>query len=414
MKKQTKLIGKIILSNFLEHSVKKFITFVSDIERSPVYKRLVQDGVIMPKSFPEANILRRKNATALAKAGVIAKVVGADFSIYYTAREFSIEYQVSYDKLARCLDNPELSEEERKNISRLLNKLRRINTRNQIVHKILKGIVKHQRAYFVTNNELNLKPLTRAELARFISDSKDGSHGFDFTIDASRVSRATRELSLITPSEEEIPLRFLFANSRDMVKRCIKAILSQEKRGIGSGQIVKPYTDEELRRKINEEYGLLITRRGVGHCRKELGISPYFKRNGYVYYTLVANFSQIYPLTLSSIQCNAPGVSGIYELCLDSDGIEYPTGCCQTFYIGSAKNLRKRLLNHLSSSSKNGGIKKLIKKRHCVFRYFRVPQRWAQEEKRFYNLFFSTYGDSPQCNHMSPKVASKQTDRIIT
>jgi len=192
-----------------------------------------------------------------------------------------------------------------------------------------------------------------------------------------------------------------------MVKRCIKAIVSQEKKESGSGQVAKPYTDEELRCRINEEYGIFITRREVGHCRKELGISPYFKRNGYVYHTLAANFSQMYPLTLSSIQCNAPVVSGIYELCLDGDGIEYPTGCCQTFYIGSAKNLRKRLLNHLSSSSRNGGIKTFMKERSCVFRYVRIPQRWPQEEKKFYNLFISAYGDSPLCNHMSPKRAGE-------
>jgi len=408
MKKQPKLIGKIILSNFLEHSVEKFLSFISDVEGSPLYKRLIQEGAIMAKSFPDANILMQEDATALAKAGVIARVGGAaDFSIYYTAREFSIEYEISDEKLARCLNNVRLPEAERKNISRLLNKLRRINTRNLMVHKILKGIVEHQRDYFASNSELNLKPLTRAELARSISNSKDDSRSLDFIIDASRISRATRELSLITPRGEQIPLRLLFASRRDMVKRCIKAILNQEKKDIGSGQITKPYTDEELRHKINEEYGLLVTRREVTYCRKELGILPYLERNGYVYHTLAANFSQVYPFTAPSVESNAPVSPGVYELRLDSGGIEYPTGCCQTFYIGSAKNLRKRLLSHLSSSSKNGGIKRFIEERSCVFRYLPVAQKWAQEEKRFYNLFVSTYGDSPLCNHMSPRTASK-------
>ena len=192
-----------------------------------------------------------------------------------------------------------------------------------------------------------------------------------------------------------------------MVRRCIKAILSQEKKDIGSGKLAKPNTDEELSHKVNEEHGLLVTRREVGYCRKELGILPYFERNGYVHHTLAANFSQVYPFTASSVESNAPAGAGVYELCLDSGVLEYPTGCCQTFYIGSAKNLRKRLLSHLSSSSKNGGIKRFIEEESCVFRYLRVAQRWADEEKRFYNLFVSTYGDSPLCNHMSPKVASE-------
>jgi len=406
MKQQRKLIGKIILSNFLEYSVKRFITFISDVEEFPLYKGLVQEGVIMPKPFPDTNILRQKNAAALAKAGVIARVVGeVNFSIYYTVREFSVEYQISDEKLARCLNNLKLPEEDRKNISGLLHKLRRINTRNLIVHKILKGIVEHQRDYFASNNELDLKPLTRAELARFISDSKDGSHSLDFTIDISRISRAIRELSLITPKGEEIPLRLLFDSRKNMVKRCIRAIVSQEKKDISSGQVIKPYTDEELRYKINEKYGVLVTRRQVAYCRKELGILPYLERNGYVYRTLAANFSQIYPFTTPSVESNAPVSPGIYELCLDGDMAQYPTGCCQIFYIGSTKNLRKRLLGHLISGSRNGGIKRFVEQRRCVFRYLKVSRGWAQEEKRFYNLFVLTYGDSPLCNHMSPKIS---------
>ena len=393
--------------------MEKFITFVSDIERSLLYKKLVQRGVIMPKSL--AGVLWQKDTATLAKAGVIARVEGTvNFSLYYTAREFSIEYQISSDeKLTSSLNNSKLAEEERKNINCLLNKVRRINTRNLIVHRILEKIVEHQRGYFASNNEFNLKPLSQAGLARLISDSKNGSHSLDFTIDTSRISRALRDLSIITPSEKEIPLRFLFVSRKDMVKRGIKAILNREKKDIGSGRIAKPRTDEELRHKIKEEYGLSVTRREVAYCRKELGILAYLERNGYVYHTLAANFSQVYPFTAPSVEDNAPASPGVYELCVDGGGIEYPTGCCQTFYIGRAENLRRRLLSHLNSSGKNGGIRKAIKEKPCVFRYVRIPQGWDQEEKKFYNLFILTYGDSPQCNHMSPKVASKQTDRII-
>ena len=187
----------------------------------------------------------------------------ANFSLNYTAREFSIEYQISDEKLTSYLNGTKPAEEERNNVNRLLNKVRRINTRNLIVHRLLEKIVEQQRDYFASSNEFNLKPLTRAELARLISDSKNGSHSLDFTIDTSRISRALRDLSIITPSEKEIPLRFLFVSRKDMVKRCIKAILNREKQDIGSGRITKPHTDEERRRIIKEEYGLSVTRREV-------------------------------------------------------------------------------------------------------------------------------------------------------
>ena len=404
MKKQNKLVGKIILADFLEYTVEKFLSFVSIVEGSPLYNKLAQEGIIVFKPLSGASMLREANVAVLAKAGVIGKVAGGtNSSICYSAREFSIEYQVRDEKLSNFLDNQKLSEEERKNINHLLNKLRRINTRNVIVHKILKGIVEYQKDYFTSNNESDLKPLTRVELARFISDFKDGKHDLDFMLDTSRISRAIRGLSLIAPSGEELPLWLLFPSRRDMVKRYIKAILNQEKKDIGSGHIAKPYTDEEIGRKINERYGLLVVRREIGYCRKELGILPYSVRNGYVYHTLAANFSPIYPFTILSIEHNTPAGSGIYELCLAGDAIGYPTGLCQTFYIGSAKNLRRRLRSHFSSGSKNGGIKRFIAERDCVFRYLRVPRIWTQEERRFHKLFISAYGDPPLCNHTSPK-----------
>ena len=104
MTKQPKLIGKIILAKFLEYSVERFIAFVSNIERSLLYKKLVQDGVIMPKSL--AGVLWQKDTATLAKAGVIARVEGTDnFSLYYTAREFSIECQISDEKLTSYLNS---------------------------------------------------------------------------------------------------------------------------------------------------------------------------------------------------------------------------------------------------------------------------------------------------------------------
>jgi len=407
MRRQNKLVGKIILANFLEYGVENFVAFISDVEELPLYKRLVQEGIVIHKPLPDAKILRQKNATALAKGGVIAKVgKGMNFCIYYTMREFSIEYQTNDEKLPRSMNNLKLTEEERNNITGLLNKLRRISTRNLMVHKILKGIVEYQRDYFESNKELDLKPLTRAKLARLISGSEEGSHSCDFIIDASRISRAIHGLSLITPKGEEVPLRFFFASRRDMVKRCIRAILNQERKDICNGQFKKPHTDGELRYKLKEEYYLLLTRREVAYCRRELGILPYLERNGYVYRSLAVNFSQIYPFTIPSVKNNAPACPGIYELRLNGEVIEYPTYWCQIFYIGSGKNLRKRLLSHLSSNTKNGGIKRFAKEKKCVFRYLRVPQGWAQEEETFYSLFMSTYGDSPLCNHANPKKCS--------
>ncbi len=401
--KQRKLVGNIIFANFIQYPLEKFINFITEVEGLPLYEKLASETIISRKALPCSKILKQSNARALARVGVIAEIKkGVNFSICYTRREFSLEYQINHEKLRRSMNNLRLTKEEEKNTARLLNKLRRINTRNLMVHEILKGIVEHQRDYLESNNELDLKPFTRVELARIISHKKNG-HGTDFMIDPSRISRVLQGLSIITPQGKEVSLSCFFATRKDMAKRYIKVLLIRERQGICEGRRKIPYTDEELRIKLNDEYNLSITRRQVAYCRKDLGILPYSRRNGYVYRTLVANFSQIYPFTVPSVKNNAPARPGIYELRLNGEVIEYPTSWSQIFYIGSGKNLKKRLLSHLSSSSKNGDVRRFAKEKSCVFRYLGVPRGWAQEEEMFYNLFMSTYGDSPLCNHASPK-----------
>jgi len=416
--KQRELIGKIILADFLEYRLAKFINFIRAVEGLPLYKKLIHEGIIIHQPLSDAKILKEENEIVSSGVGVLAKVKkGSNFSIHYTNEEFSIEYIVDGEKLRAIITDAKLTEEEKKNINRLLHKLRRISTRNLITHEILKGIVECQREYFESNSEtgieldLKLKPLRRTELAKTLSNSacEGNSHIRDFVIDTSRISRVTQGLCIIMPQGNEVSLKSLFPTKRDVLKRRIKAILNREKEDIRNGRLKKPYTDEELRCKLKDEYTLSITRREVAYCRNDLGILPYSKRaNSYGYPPLLANFSKIYPFTSASVKNNAPASPGVYELRLADDMIEYHEGCCQTFYIGSAKNLRKRLLAHLSQNSKNGGVKRFVTEESCVFRYLQVPKGWTQEEKNLYNLFVTTFGISPVCNHVSPKASERR------
>ena len=60
------------------------------------------------------------------------------------------------------------------------------------------------------------------------------------------------------------------------------------------------------------------------------------------------------------IDSNAVENSGVYELCLANREIEYKNDKTGVFYIGSAKNLRKRLKEHLRAKGRNGKIRKIL------------------------------------------------------
>ncbi len=426
MGKRSRLIGKIILADFLKYRLKKFINFVQVTEGLLLYKKLTDEGIIIRKPLLGAKIVseEKESVSVSFEVAVIAKIskdVDLNFSIHYTNEKSSVEYVVDNGKLQRIINDVKLTEEKKRSISRLLHKLRRISTRNLITHEIIKGIVECQRDYFVSNSEtgngldLRLRPLSREELARVLSNSdfpghgtqtdcQENNHNRDFVIDRSRISRITQRISIITPQGNEVSLASFFPTKRDVMKRYIKVLLSREKEGICNGLVKKPYTDVELRCKLEDEYGSSITRREVAYCRKDLGILPYSERvNGYGYPSLQVNFSKIYPFTSLSVRNNAPTCAGVYELRLDNKMIEYPDGQCQTFYIGSGKNLRKRLLSHLSPNSKNGRIRRFVKERVVIFRYLKVPKGWIREERGLYNLFVTTFGGSPACNHVSPR-----------
>jgi len=475
--KRTEHIGRIILANFLEYSLQKFINFIQAVEELPLYNKLVDEGIIVCQTFADAEILDKgqKAVSVHCEDGVIAKIrknMNYNFSICYTRREFSIEYIVDEDKLQKIIDpvgncigralpcaitisrksmpitksdmqphndqsgkssnqndriisnRVKTSKEEIKKIIGFLHKLRRISTRNRITHRILEEIVKYQQAYFESNNELDLNLLGRAELAGIISNTdlpalktgmpavckkSDSSHSL--IMDTSRITRVIKGISIITPQGKAVSLKDLFPSKRDLVKKHIKVILNKEKEDIYNRRVGKPYTDEELRCKLNDGS---ITRREIAYCRKDMGVLPYSKRlNSYGYPPFSANFSKIHPFTVTSVKNNSPACPGVYELRLAEGMIEYPGGACQTFYIGSAKNLRKRLRDHLGSNGKNGGIKKFLERNRCVFRYIRFSPvgktcpsalEWVREEKNLYDLFITTFGDSPVCNHVSPKA----------
>lgn len=389
------LVGKIILARFLECSVKNFLAFVRNTEESPVFKRLVEFGAITFESQP---VLTDPELKILANSGAVAFIDGSE-CLKYTAQEFCTKYETH-----RCV-----LEEFRKGttivdihlIDDILYKLKRINTRNLILHEMLMKIIEFQREYFVSGNEWSLKPLSRSMLAECIVQES----GLPL-VDKTRVSRAARNLFIVMRGQKKVSLTFFFRSKKNIAKKAIQAIIAQEQKEMGSGKRIQAYTDERLKSILENNYGISSSRRQVACCRKELGLLPYPERSGYLYHAKAANHSEIFPLTAASVVRHAPEISGVYELCTDKP-IVYPCGFSGIFYIGSAKNLRKRLLSHLSSN-RNGGVTRLLKERTCSFRFFKVTERWDIQEKQFYDRFLSTFGESPIFNRMSPRIIKRQ------
>jgi len=392
--KQAKFIGKIILSNFLELSLDKFGKYIETVEKSPCFVKLVAGDIVTVENLCKTEVFRPQN---IQSNNLIVEIANdkESFSVRYFREGFTKRYIVNKEKLLALNNNS--TDEENYETHLLLCKLRHITTRNEFTHWIFNGIITLQKNYFITGNAFELKHLIQRDLSAWISSFSP------LKIDEGWISRIVKGKLVITPQGKELPLKFFFHKRKEKKKMFVKKILDQERLNLKSREIVKPYSDAKLRDKLKFTYGISVSKRSIGFYRRELGIPTFYKRAcNYTYPPFGENFSVPYPLTFSSVNTHAAENSGVYELSLANNEIEYENDKTGVFYIGSSQNIKKRLKEHLQANGKNGDIRKIIKYNKCLFRYVRFCKDWQKEEKRLYKLFLATFGESPKCNKVSP------------
>jgi len=407
------LVGRIIFANLLELPLEKYKHFIEKVEKSPLFDKHRLRSLRSLRSLvmtDDTVIARRPEGSMKQSPSAVAKIImeGRGFAIQYTYEGFNKVYQLDIKNFSN----------HNSLLSTFFYKLRRISSRNELTHRILKGIIKQQREYLKTGKPADLVPMSQVRLTEWVNKSSSNetqytSHNKQY--DNSWTSRLVNRLSVITPSGEEKPLRCFFQTRQDINKRLIKQLLDRENEDIATAEDAeksrdrrkkvsaasavakKPLTDNQLRAKLEDEYGIRLSRHSVGHCRKDMGIPPASRRlSGYKYPPLSANFSMPFPFVFDSVTKHAPAKSGVYELSSKSNLRT------NVFYIGSTKNIRKRLMEHLRKNNKNGLIKNFLKKYNCSFKYIQFLRGWKEEEKRLYKLFAATYGSGPRCNRVQP------------
>jgi len=403
---RARLIGIVILTRFLKLPLIRYEAAVEKVEGSPLFTQL--QSAISATPFPRAQVLEPGAILTPNTIGQLQK--GKEgFYVSYRHPGLAREYLLDEDELRRWRQSQALLSEDEAMIQTLMRKLRLINTRNRLTHMILMGIAEHQGDYLASGDVHHLRPLSQVALTDWIrGEVQSGSRflppGSELElVEGSMISRLTRNMSVLTPQGQEIPLQDLLPSTRDVHKRLIETILEEEKEQIRQGVIRRVYTDEEIKEKLKERYGISISRRTVSTCRREMRIPPSYTRNSnHMYPPRLVRFSFHYPLNMASVKANAPEAPGVYEISLAETKIDYPLCPSGVVYIGSAKNLRKRLRDHLRPGSKNGDLKTLLGSHRAVFRYI-VKHRGARaEEKRLCRCFILAHGSLPRCNRIKP------------
>jgi DNA-directed RNA polymerase specialized sigma54-like protein len=183
---------------------------------------------------------------------------GEDFTIGYSSASLARgRYSIDYGRFEELKTSGAFTKAEGKEAKQLFRKLELINSRKDTLTQILRAIINQQALYLESGDLKALLPFSQKEMSRKIG------------LAPSSVSRAIRGKSIGTPWGEEIPLKNFFPKPKRFRKELLKRLLKTE-----DGLL----SDEAIRAKLLEKFGVSISRRSVASLRKELKIPAVGKR----------------------------------------------------------------------------------------------------------------------------------------
>ena len=160
-------------------------------------------------------------------------------------------YVIDYERFENLRAEAAFTEAVAKEARQFFRRLELINSRKYTIGQILQGIIEKQALYLESGDLRALLPSSQKELAKKIG------------LAPSSISRAISGKSIDTPWGEEVPLKYFFPRPRRFRKELLRRLLETEK-GLTS--------DEEIRARLQEKFGMAISRRLVTNLRKELKI----------------------------------------------------------------------------------------------------------------------------------------------
>ncbi len=220
-----------------------------DLEVSEVQRinNLIDELSIMSEFYHPSNVT--SGGIRYSKVASVEKDEKGFIIGYFSASFARGRYSIDYARFEELKASNAFAEAEVKEVKQLFRKLELINSRKDTLTQILQNIIDKQALYLESGDLKSLLPLSQKELAEKI--------GFA----PSSVSRAISGKSLETPWGEEIPLKHFFPRPKRFRMELLRQLLETDK---------ELSSDEAIRTKLWEKFGVAISRRSVANLRKEL------------------------------------------------------------------------------------------------------------------------------------------------
>jgi DNA-directed RNA polymerase specialized sigma54-like protein len=227
-----------------------------EVPEAEKINRLINEFSVMSEFYHPSSLSSERgihySKVASVESGPEGFIVG-----YVSASYARGKYSIDYQRFEELRGNGIFGAAEAKRIRNLFKKLELINSRKDTLTRILQGIVEKQAVYFESGNGRTLLPFSQKELAERIG------------VVPSSVSRAISGKSLETPLGKEKALRDFFPHPRMFRKELVRQLLE-------AGEELR--SDEAIKAKLEQRFGVSISRRSVADLRKELKIATGWKR----------------------------------------------------------------------------------------------------------------------------------------
>ncbi|WP_449622768.1 RNA polymerase factor sigma-54 [Robertmurraya sp. Marseille-Q9965] len=263
------LAERILRNYFTLFAEKKWKELAKLLKVTPVEIQQVFDAIQVLNPRP-ASIFQRDPAVYIIP-DVVIKWEGEAFSISVFEEALpKISFNDQYYK--------QFASYQDKQVGRFLHEkqqdyfwiVRALEQRKETLTKVAVKIVEKQQDFF-TKGPAYLKPMTMKDVSE------------ELEIHESTVSRAVREKYVQTPFGL-YDLKFFFSStiqttssesaSSQQVRDLIKTLVEQENKQ-------KPLSDQEIVNALNEENGIVVSRRTIAKYRDQLGIPSSSKRKRY-------------------------------------------------------------------------------------------------------------------------------------
>ncbi|WP_418185432.1 GIY-YIG nuclease family protein [Aliarcobacter vitoriensis] len=258
-------------------------------------------------------------------------------------------------------------------------KLLNINIVNESRFYVINYLLNLQKGFLDTNHFFNMKIICKEE---FINNYKKIYNRY---LDKSILSRIlTNTYFLFNKSIHKIS--HLIPKNRFIYSIYIKDIINN------NFGVLK--SDNDIANILYEKYGIKLTRRVVCDIRNQYLI-PKIREIDVL--QISKFFSSKKVLNKKNISLLSNNIQGVYEISSNKD-IMYPFLKNKVIYIGSSKNLKKRLKTYTTKYVHIEEIKNILEKGDVLYFRFFKSFEYRDFERKIINHFIYFYGDLPKLN----------------